>query len=306
MESVLQEVIAKRGMSVLQLTCMHDLGITASLSLSLLDKESLIDTPQWRALLTAEIQNSKSKLDDMVKKQTRQCEHQAKRKETREYLRDKKGPSKFCGNMYSSQAPKELVQGMPVGILWINQGPPETTEELTTRIQREVPSAEIQRAEGEVALLILAVPEAKANEGAALMKKVQRLWRWRTALRTPKRLLNVLRRLCLQRGLSNPEESTLRPIAHDAAEILWERQEGHDHVMTIGNAGSQHRSECSWWAQGPGCLEQIQEWQQWVQHCYFSSDSEASECITLADGKLSVRVEGGQQLLTMAWTTVTL
>jgi hypothetical protein len=70
--------------------------------------------------------------------------------------------------------------------------------------------------------------------------------------------------------------------------------------MTIGNAGSQHRGECSWWAQGPGCLEQIQEWQQWVEHCHFSSDSEASECITLADGKLSVRVEGGHQLLTMA------
>ncbi len=45
MEVALQEVIAKHCMSVL--TCMHDLGITASLSLSLLDKESLIDTTQW-------------------------------------------------------------------------------------------------------------------------------------------------------------------------------------------------------------------------------------------------------------------
>jgi hypothetical protein len=169
MEAALRDVIAKRGMSVLQLTCMHDLGITASLSLSLPDKELIIDTPQWRTLLKAEIQNSKNKLDNMAKKQTRQCENQAKRKEAREYLRDKKGPSKFCGNMQSSQTQKELVQG----ILWINQGPPETTEELITRIQREVPSAEIQRAEGEVALLILAVPEAKANEGAALMKKAQ-------------------------------------------------------------------------------------------------------------------------------------
>jgi hypothetical protein len=69
--------------------------------------------------------------------------------------------------------------------------------------------------------------------------------------------------------------------------------------MTIGNAGSQHRGECIWWAQGPGCLEQIQEWQQWVQHCHLSSDSEASECITFADGRLSVRVEGEQQLFTM-------
>ena len=70
--------------------------------------------------------------------------------------------------------------------------------------------------------------------------------------------------------------------------------------MIICHAGSQHRGKCSWWAQGPGCLEQIQEWQQWVQHCHLSSDSEASECITFADGKLSVRVEGGQQLLSIA------
>jgi hypothetical protein len=89
-------------------------------------------------------------------------------------------------------------------------------------------------------------------------------------------------------------------MAHDAVDILWEGQAGHQHVMTIGNAGSQHRGECSWWALGPGCLEQIQSWQQWVQHCHLSSDSEVSECVTFADGKLSVRVEGGQQLLRMA------
>ena len=43
----------------LQLTCMHDLGITSSLNLSLPDKESLIDTPQWQALLKAEIQSKR-------------------------------------------------------------------------------------------------------------------------------------------------------------------------------------------------------------------------------------------------------
>ena len=69
---------------------MHDLGITASLNLSLQDKELLIDTPQWEKLLKAEIQSSKNQLDAMAKKQTWQCEKQAKRKEAREYLRDKK------------------------------------------------------------------------------------------------------------------------------------------------------------------------------------------------------------------------
>ena len=154
----------------------------------------------------------------MVKKQTRQCEHQAKRQEAREYLRDKKGPSKFCGNMQSSQVPKELVLGLPVGILWINQGPLETTKELTTRIQEEVPSAEIQRTEGEVALLILAVPEARANEGAALMKKAQRLWRWRAALRTPQRF-----RLSFEGFASREGKAILRNLYCAKWHMTWWR-----------------------------------------------------------------------------------
>jgi hypothetical protein len=120
------------------------------------------------------------------------------------------------------------------------------------------------------------------------------------SLLAPKELVHVLRSLCLQRGQSNPEELTLRQMAKDAVDILWEGQAGHQHVMTIGNAGSHHRGECSWWAQGHRCLEQIQVWQQWVQHCHLSSDSEVPECVTFADGILSVRVEGGQQLLRMA------
>lgn len=148
---------------------------------------------------------------------------------------------------------------MPVGILRINQGPTETTDELLQRIQGEVTSAEVQRAEAEVALLILAIPEARASEGAALLMKAQPTWRWRTALRTPQRFLAVLRSLCLLRGQSNPEDLTLRHMAQDAVDIMWEVQEGYQHAMTICNAGSQHRGECSWWAQGPMCLEQIQE-----------------------------------------------
>ena len=96
------------------------------------------------------------------------------------------------------------------------------------------------------------------------------------ALRIPQRFLTVLRGLCLQRGLSNPAEPILRQMATDVVKILWEGQKGHKHAMTIGNAGSQHRGECSWWAQGPGCLDQIQEWQKWVQDGHTSSDSETS------------------------------
>ncbi len=105
-------------------------------------------------MLKAEIQGHQSKLDGMVKKQTSQWEHQAKRREAREYLRDKKGTSKFCGNMESSQAQKEMVLGMPVGMLWINQDPSEATKKLFVRIQEEVPLAEVQwEREREMSLL---------------------------------------------------------------------------------------------------------------------------------------------------------
>jgi hypothetical protein len=297
MEAALRDVTAKRGMSMLQLACMHDLGITSSLNLSWQDKELLIDKPQWRALLKAAIQNSRNRLDKMAQRQTRQCEYQAKQKEAKEYLRDKKGPSKFCGNTLSVQAPKERVQSMPVGILRITQGPTMITDEFTTRIQRAIPSVEIQRAEGEVALLILTIPEERADEGAALLLKAQHMWRWRTALQNPQHFLAVFRSLCLQRGQSNPTELTLRHIAQAAVDIMWEGQAGHHHAMTIGNAGSQHREERSWWAQGPTCLDQLQEWKQWVQYCHTTGDIKAPACITIVNGLLSIKVEGGQRLV---------
>jgi hypothetical protein len=173
MEAALREAIGEKGLTMLQLTCTHDLGITASLNLSLHDKELLIDTPQWKTLLKAEIQRSKNQLDAMAKKQTWQCEKQAKRKEAREYLRDKKGPSTFCGNTHSTQAPQKLVLGMPVGVMWVNQEPTAQSKELVKRIYEEVPSVQVHRAEGEVALLILAIPEIQASEGAALVRKAQ-------------------------------------------------------------------------------------------------------------------------------------
>jgi hypothetical protein len=54
MEAALREAVAKKGITMLQLTCMHDLGITTSRNLSLQDQELLLDAPEWRALLQAE------------------------------------------------------------------------------------------------------------------------------------------------------------------------------------------------------------------------------------------------------------
>jgi hypothetical protein len=130
LEAALREATGGKGLAMLQLTCMHDLGITALSNWWLQDKELLTETPQWKALLKVEIQSNKNQLDALVKKQTWQCEKQAKRKEAREYLRDKKGPSKFCGNTHSIQAPKELVLDMPIGVMWINRQPTAESQEI--------------------------------------------------------------------------------------------------------------------------------------------------------------------------------
>ena len=144
LEAALREATGKKELTMLQLTCMHDLGITALSNWWLQDKELLTETPQWKALLKVEIQSNKNQLDALVKKQTWQCEKQAKRKEAREYLRDKKGPSKFCGNTHSIQAPKELVLDMPIGVMWINRKPTVESQGIVKRIYEEVPSVQIQ------------------------------------------------------------------------------------------------------------------------------------------------------------------
>ena len=182
----------------------------------------------------------------MTKKQTWQCEKQAKRKEAREYLHDKKGPSKFCGNTHSTQAPKELVLDMPVVVMWVNQQPTAESKEIVKRIYDEVPSVQMHQAEGEVALLILTIPEAQTSEGAALVRKAQQTWKWRTALRKPQHLAAVLRSLCVQKKQNNPERTVLRQLSLESVNILWEEQEGHRHAMTIGNAGSQHVQYYDW------------------------------------------------------------
>ena len=201
----------------------------------------------------------------MAKKQARKCEHQAKGQEAQEYLRDKKGPSKFCGNTHSSQTPKELVLGMPVGVMWINQAPTETEEVMEKKIRGAVPSVKIQWSQAEVALLILATPEEQAQEVETKLAIAQRAWKWKSALRTPQRLLDMLRSLCLQGQQSSPTEPLMRQMAQEAVNVLWETQEGYQHDMTIGNGGSQHCEERSWWAQGPGCFERIGEWEHWIQ-----------------------------------------
>jgi hypothetical protein len=45
------------------------------------------------------------------------------------------------------------------------------SKELVKRMYDKVPSVQIHQAEGEVALLILTIPETQASEGAALVRK---------------------------------------------------------------------------------------------------------------------------------------
>ena len=291
MEAALREAVAKKGIFMLQFTCMHDLGITTSRNLSLQDQELLLDTPEWRALLQPEIQSSKNQLDSMAKKQTRRCEHQAKRQEAREYLRDKKGPSKFCGNTHSLQMPKELVLSMPVGVMWLNQDPTATEEVMEKKVRESVPSVRIQWSQAEVALLFLATTEEQAQEFETKLEIAQKAWNWRSALRKPQRLLSMHRSLCLQRQQSSPTEPLVRQLAQETVNILWEAQEGYQHDMTICNGGSHHREERSWWSQGPGCFERISEWESWIQQDHSLTMEGMLEGVTFKNGRICVKVD---------------
>ncbi len=66
----------------------------------------------------------------------------------------------------------------------------------------------------------------------------------------------------------NTDKGVLRQLLLEVVNILWEEQEGHRHAMTIGNTGSHHGGERSWWARGPKSLERLQEWEQWLQECH--------------------------------------
>jgi len=86
----------------------------------------------------------------------------------------------------------------------------------------------------------------------------------------------------------------VRELAQEAVSILWEAQEGYQHDMTIGNGGSHHREERSWWAQGPGCFERISEWERWIQQDHSSTIEGMLESVTSKNGKICVKVDDAQ------------
>jgi hypothetical protein len=60
--------------------------------------------------------------------------------------------------------PKELVLGMPMGVLWVNQDPTTTEEAMEKKVREVAPSARIQWPRAEVALLFLATSEEQTQE----------------------------------------------------------------------------------------------------------------------------------------------
>jgi hypothetical protein len=200
----------------------------------------------------------------------------------------------FCGNTHSLQMPKELVLGMPMGVLWINQDPTTTEEAMEKKVREAVPLVRLQWSQAEVALLFLATTEEQAQEFETKLAIARKAWKWRNAVREPQRLLSMLRSLCLQRQQSSPTEPLVRELAQEVVSILWEAQEGYQHDMTIGNGGSHHREERSWWAQGPGCFERISEWERWIQQDHSLTIEGMVEGVTFKNGRICVRVDDAQ------------
>jgi hypothetical protein len=62
---------------------------------------------------------------------------------------------------------------MPIGVMWINREPTVESQGIVKRIYEEVPSVQIYKAEGEVAILVLTIPDEQANEGEECSAKVE-------------------------------------------------------------------------------------------------------------------------------------
>jgi hypothetical protein len=199
--AALQEAIAKKGFTQIQQMCMYDLGLTVPLRMSQQGKEAMVDTVRWKTLMKAEVQNCTSKIDNMAKHQTRKCELQAKRQEARENLRDKKGPSKFCGKMQSSMDDcilPQLTYSMPRGVLWMHYGVTISGADLIRKVQSAIPTTEVQHAKA-AAMISLTIPAGNVEKGDALIARAQQTWRWNTALQKPEHVLEVVRHLVLQK-----------------------------------------------------------------------------------------------------------
>jgi hypothetical protein len=54
-------------------------------------------------------------------------------------------------------------------------------------------------------MIILSIPAANTDEGDALIVKEQKAWRWQTAVKAPRRFLEIMRSLLIKKMGSNPE-----------------------------------------------------------------------------------------------------
>ena len=160
---------------------------------------------------------------------------------------------------------------------------------MEKKVREAAPSARIQWSLADVALLFLATSEEQNQEFETKLATAQKAWKWKNAVLEPQRLLSMLRSLCIQRQQSNPAEPMMRELAQEAVSILWEAQEGHQHEMTIGNGGSHHREERSWWVQGPGSFERLSEWERWIQQDHSLTIEKMLEGVTFEIGRASCR-----------------
>jgi hypothetical protein len=77
-----------------------------------------------------------------------------------------------------------------------------------------------------VAILILTISEANIGDGDACIARAQMAWKWRTALRTPQRFLEILRYLLFQKKENNPGDFIVGLTTQEAVDILAASEAG--------------------------------------------------------------------------------
>ena len=242
-ESALREVNGGDKLTRVQLACLHDLGLTQT-PMSPQQQAELVATPQWKSLLQAELRDCRNQINRITVKQIRECERRAKRKEAKEFLADKKGPSHFMGKGQSNVPLERLKLSVPTGILWIHNRSASLEDTLLKRIRTKLPTATVHQVSAiEVAMITISTKASTAEQANVVVSRARRMWKWQQAISSPEKYLELVRQLFLQLAEPATQQSKLGEVAAKAVEIMWDSAGHNDDIMHVGNRGVDHRGE---------------------------------------------------------------
>ena len=135
----------------------------------------------------------------------------------------------------------------------------------------------------------------------------QRTWRWQEAIREPTKLLEIMRNLVVRQAARQLKDVQIDAVLQEAVEIIWDSNDvsGNANFMELGNAGACHRQERSWWAQGPGCMQEAERWRQCIQTCHDEPQAQMPATAHITDSEIRLHLKDCRQLFCINIDTAT-